>query len=171
MKQDVVFNNVLDLAAYLNETMASPTLVTLNKALYFLWGFYAGSFGNLADSPDPAANDLLSFPAMLFEPKFIKCKSGPVLEQVNAVYAKKALPKMKARALQKQMHLSKLGQKNVQGFLDNLIKQIKQVDEYSLMLHAKKDPAVKQAALDQLIDPSRIKAEYVKQVEKQLGND
>ena len=171
MKQDVVFDNVLDLAAYLNEKMVNPTLVKLNKALYFLWGFYAGSFGNLTAAPDKTANDLLSFPAMLFEPQFIKRKSGPVLEQVNETYAKKSLPKMKARALQKQMHLSKLGKKNVQGFLDNLIKQIKQVDEYSLMLHAKKDPAVKQAALDQLIDPSEIKAEYVKQVEKQLDRD
>lgn len=171
MKQDVVFDNVLDLTAYLNETMANPTLVTLNKALYFLWGFYAGSFGNLTDSLDTTADDLLYFPAMLFEPKFIKRDSGPVLEQVNEAYAKKILPKMKARALQKQMHLNTLGKKNVQGFLDNLIKQIKQVDEYSLMLHAKKDPAVKQAALNQLIDPSEIKAEYVKQVERQLGSD
>lgn len=171
MKQDVVFDNVLDLAAYLNETMANPTLVTLNKALYFLWGFYAGSFGNLTDSPDTTADDLLSFPAMLFEPKFIKREYGPVLEQVNQAYQKKILPKMKARALQKQMNLNVVGQDNVQGFLDNLIMQMNQVDEYSLMLHAKKDPAVKQAALDQLIDPSIIKAKYVKQVEKQLDSD
>lgn len=171
MKQDVVFNNVLDLAAYLNERMSNPTLVTLNKALYFLWGFYAGSFGNLDDSPDATADGLLSFPAMLFEPKFIKREYGPVLEQVNETYTKKSLPKMKARALQKEMNLNELGQDNVQGFLDNLIMQMNQVDEYSLMLHAKNDPAVKRAGLNQLIDPNAIKAEYVKQVEKQLGSD
>lgn len=168
MKQDVVFANVLDLAAYLNERMANPTLVTLNKALYFLWGFYAGSFGNLDDT---TADGWFSFPAMLFEPKFIKREYGPVLEQVNQAYKKKILPKMKAKALQKQMNLNELSQNNVQGFLDNLIMQINQVDEYSLILHAKNDPAVKRTALGQLIDPSEIKAEYIKQVEKQLGSD
>lgn len=167
MQKKTVFDNVLDLAGYIKGQTADPSLARINYSLYFLWSYYAGTFGNLGAVPEDTPESLiepLTFPEMLFEPKFFNAQFGPTDLEINEAYNSDQIPEVTAADLRKSMHLNDFGTENIITFIDNYLKQLEEVDEYELITLAMTDPVVQNSLRGQYMNPAEIKASYIKQV-------
>lgn len=161
-----VFNNVLDLAGYVKQQLDNPTPIKVQKALYFLWAFYAATYGNINyDSQNPSEFNLqiAKYPKFLFAPDFRAKRYGPVIKQVLFASKNNQLKTLSLKDLQSKIALDKLAKNEVILFINNLLEQINSVNDFGLVQRTHQDKAWKVAyARQQQMSPEMIKADYLK---------
>ena len=162
---EFVFDNVIDLAGYAKNRLENPTPLKIQKTLYFLWGFYSAMYGNIKyDSAEKSEFDLQdgAYPPELFEPDFEAWRYGAVINKVYLAYKKHEIKELSSEDIQKRISLGELEKKEILLFINNLIAQINEVDDFGLVQKAIKDSAWKDAYLaDKKMDPEKIKDDYV----------
>ena len=161
-----VFNNVLDLAGYVKQQLDNPTPIKVQKALYFLWAFYAATYGNIDyDSQNPSEFNLQAepYPKFLFAPDFIAQRYGPVIKCVYLACQNQQLKTLSLKDLQSKITLDQLAKNEVILFINNLLEQINSVNDFGLVQRTHQDKAWKVAyAGQQQMSPEMIKADYLK---------
>ena len=162
---EFVFDNVIDLAGYAKNRLDNPTPLKIQKTLYFLWGFYSATYGNIKyDSAEKSEFDLQdgAYPHELFEPDFEAWRYGAVINKVYLAYKKHEIKELSSEDIQKRISLGDLEKKEILLFINNLIAQINEVDDFGLVQKAIKDSTWKDAYLaDKKMDPEKIKDDYV----------
>ena len=121
------FDNYLQLAKYIQNKLTMPTFSKLQKTLYFLWAEYAASYGQLED-----------YPTQLFQANFIAGKYGPTIKGFKSdwyQHVSNKLYKFNADMLSRDVKL----------FIDDLLKQIDQIDTFGLISRSWQDTAWKNA--------------------------
>lgn len=162
---EFVFENVIDLAGYAKNRLDNPTPLKIQKTLYFLWAFYSATYGNIQYSTDDQSEfDLQdgAYPTELFEPDFEAWRYGAVINEVYLAYKKHEIKELSSEDIRKKISLAELEKKEILLFINNLIAQINEVDDFGLVQKAIKDSAWKDAYVaNRKMNPESIKDDYV----------
>ena len=162
---EFVFDNVIDLAGYAKNRLENPTPLKIQKTLYFLWAFYSATYGNIQHSTDDQSEfDLQdgAYPPELFEPDFEAWRYGPVINKVYAAYKGDKIKKLNSNEIQDKISTGESEKREVLLFINNLVDQINEVNDFGLVQKAIKDSAWKDAYLaDRKMNPEKIKDDYV----------
>lgn len=138
-----VFDNKYDLVSYLYSKLNNPTNLKVQKAMYLLWGFYAGTYGSLEEDADNTA----SYPNYLFEPNFEAWRYGPVDSELYG-YIKRGEnfgtdgdSPMDFLSEHVSEYIKKDPKKfnNIVSFLKNLVDQIDKTDDFALVARTHED--------------------------------
>lgn len=122
-KRYYFFDNYLQLANYAQNKLTMPTFSKLQKALYFLWAEYSASYGQLED-----------YPKQLFQTNFIAGKYGPTLEGFKSDWYKHI-------ANDVYEFNDTMLSRDIKLFIDDLLKQIDQIDTFGLITRSWQDQA------------------------------
>ena len=163
-----VFDNVIDLAGYLEYRLDNPTPLKIQKTLYFLWAFYSATYGNIQYSTDDQSEfDLQdgAYPPELFEPDFEAWRYGPVINKVYAAYKGDKIKKLNSNEIQDKISTGESEKREVLLFINNLVDQINEVNDFGLVQRSHKDKAWKDAYNENeqhcKIDSNQIKQDYI----------
>lgn len=157
--------NKIKLTNYLMEKLEHPTPLKIQKSLYILWAFYAGSYGS-ADF-DEEGNYEYNYPRSLFEPHFEAWKYGPVDYDIYTLMKKNEGPfeepeDLKGKRLFEDMEAPV--ETNLQKFTENVVQQIDKVDDFSLVARTHQDKCWSEKYIEGVnhisMDAEAIRAEY-----------
>lgn len=131
-----IFNQTEELIHYLLKRDKTMSQVRLHKTLYLLYAFYGGTYGSLEIHSEIEK----SYPKELFDAEFEAWKYGPVIYEVfinkkngqydNLDHLKPFEPETKQ-------------QKDILIFIDELLTQIDQMSDFSLIDRVRQDQSWK----------------------------
>lgn len=156
-----VFQNKADLVNHLLAKLEKPSSSKIQKTLYLLFAFYGATYGRLKADP---SNELetVNYPTYLFEPNFEAWCYGPVDPEVQAAMNKQAYEglELKDEAFDKALEPSEV--RNIRLFIDDIIKQTNDTDDFTLIGRVCEDDAWVSVAKsdDKTMDPQTIISEY-----------
>ncbi|WP_125583627.1 type II toxin-antitoxin system antitoxin SocA domain-containing protein [Levilactobacillus cerevisiae] len=168
MIEESFFKSNKSAAAYLYGHLKNKTPIKIQKGLYFLWAFYAGTYGNL-DYSAPSEFQSEKYPRQLFEPNFEAWRYGPVDNEIWKLDKNDELKDYSAAVNGK---INSEIQNDVMMFLDDLINQIDDINDFGLVERSHQDQAWKDAFArsnehdHQPIDAAAIKEDYVAYVKE-----
>ena len=76
------FSNTGELLSYLEAKLDNPTPLKIQKSLYFLWAFYAATYGSIDYSHKSEFSQTDKYPLRLFPASFKAWQYGPVLNKI-----------------------------------------------------------------------------------------
>lgn len=165
-QKEYMFNDVKILIAHILNKIDSATPLKLQKSLYFLWSFYSATYGNINYEEDSEFNLSERYPKYLFPAEFEAWKYGPVMNNVYAMNKNNEL-----NGLEDEFVPSKSIEKEVVNFIDDLLNQINDIDDFSLVARSHNDYAWKSAYKDGQehckMDNDTIKNNYIEYVDSQ----
>jgi len=166
-KTEYVFNDKRDIVAYLYKSLSDPTPIKLQKSLYFLWAFYAATYGNIDYDSKSEFQSEKRYPNYLFKPDFEAWKYGPV---DNEVYRWDKQNEIKD--FDNNFDTENDSQKHqIKLFMDDLISQIDSVNDFGLVNRSHEDKAYQEAYEENTehipMNPEFIKRDYIEYVKKQ----
>ena len=173
MNNEYVFNDKRDIVSYIYNSLTDATPLKLQKTLYFLWAFYAATYGNIIYDANSEFDDETKYPKELFKPAFEAWRYGPV---DNEVYGWDKSNKIKDFDNKFGNKFNKKSDFNAQDkeiklFMDDLINQIDSINDFGLVNRSHEDSAYKDVYKDggSHIDmiPEEIKKDYIAYVKKQ----
>lgn len=149
-KKSYVFEDVNKLAGYIKNKLSNPTPLKIQKSLYFLWAFYSATFGNLSsDNKENGEFGLQpSYPKELFKPDFEAWRYGPVINSVYAAYKKNTIIGLDDKQLRNEMNFdekSEFNKKEIISFINDLLEQVDDVNDFGLVQRSHEDSAWKNA--------------------------
>jgi hypothetical protein len=155
-----VFQNKADLANHLLAKLEKPSCIKIQKTLYLLFAYYGATYGQLKATSSEL--ETVNYPAYLFEPHFEAWQYGPVdLDVHGAIYQKvyEGL-ELKDEAFDKALEPSEV--RNIRLFIDDIIKQTNDTDDFTLIGRVCEDDAWVSVAKsdDKTMDPQTIISEY-----------
>lgn len=155
-----VFQNKTDLVNHLFAKLEQPSSIKIQKTLYLLFAFYSATYGQLKATSSEL--ETVNYPAYLFEPHFEAWRYGPVdLDVHGAIYQKvyEGL-ELKDEAFDKAIEPSEV--RNIRLFIDDIIKQTNDTDDFTLIGRVCEDDAWVSVAKsdDKTMDPQTIISEY-----------
>lgn len=167
-----VFEDKDTLVSFLLSFYDSPTPLKIQKSIYLLWAFYAGTYGAIDYDEESFNNDnSLRYPAQLFEPAFEAWRYGPVDYDIYTEMKQGELSKSDSDLgnLVVQSTLEDDSQRrNISMFLENLISQINDLDDFSLVNRTHQDKSwldsYKEGQSHITIPSNIIHDEYVKKL-------
>lgn len=162
-----VFDRKDDLVSYLYSKLDNPTNMKIQKAMYLLWAFYAGTYGSL----EKAADNLSVYPEYLFESDFEAWRYGPV---DNDLYGRikngesfniEGHPQdFLNKHISTDITKDEQKVKNIVAFLTNLVDQIDKMDDFALVARTHEDSSwtssYVEGNLHIKMDAETIKKEY-----------
>lgn len=165
-----VFDNANTLAGYIKKRLTNPTPLKIQKSLYFLWAFYSATYGNI--SPDDSKNGEFGlqphYPKYLFNAVFEAWQYGPIIESVYADYKNNRIIEVDSEKLKSSMVLNEYTKSNkaeILLFIDNILAQIDDVNDFGLIRRTQQDSAWKNAfngsELHCKMDNEQIKNDYI----------
>lgn len=129
------FNEVEELVSYLESKLDNATPLKIQKSLYFLWAFYAATYGSIDYSQESDFSEIPKYPKRLFPATFEAWKYGPVLNRVYAENKHNSIdPDYKKKPKNKM-------EKDVWVFIDDMISQINPVNDFGLVARSHQDKA------------------------------
>lgn len=130
MEETYVFNDVNDFVAYLKVKLTAPTPLKLYSSLYLIYSFYLASYGSIDYSKLNEFQLMKHFPKRLFPAKFVGKTYGAISENVDLeTNAKDTFVNNTPEA------------HNIKLFIDDLISQINEVNDFGLVDRVHKDKA------------------------------
>lgn len=139
-RQKYFFNDIDELTSYLKYKLDNPTPLKIQKSLYFLWAFYAATYGSIDYSQESDFSEIEEYPERLFPASFEAWQYGPVLNSVYAEDKQDAIiPSSKKTNCKNKM------QKDVWSFIDDMIDQINPINDFGLVARSHQDHAWKKA--------------------------
>lgn len=156
-----VFQNKTDLVNHLFTKLEKPSSIKIQKTLYLLFAFYGATYGQLKASPNEL--ETINYPAYLFEPNFEAWQYGPVdLDVHKAIHEKAYDPfELEDKAFAETLKPSEV--RNIRQFIDNIIEQTNDTDDFTLIGRVCEDDTWVSAVSrdDKAMDPQTIVNEYV----------
>lgn len=163
---EYVFDNKKDIVAYVCHMLKNVTPIKLQKSLYFLWGFYAATYGNIDYSAKSELKDEEQYPKYLFEPAFEAWKYGPADNKVFAWDKSNQI-----ETFDNNFEVNTPQKKDIDLFMRDLLKQIDSVNDFGLVSRSHQDKAYKSVykpnSQHLRMDPAQIKSDYVGYVNEQ----
>lgn len=156
-----VFQNKTDLINHLFAKLEKPSCIKIQKTLYLLFAFYGATYGQLKTTSSEL--ETVNYPAYLFEPHFEAWQYGPVdLDVHESIYQKvyEGL-ELKDEAFDKALEPSEV--RNIRLFIDDIIKQTNDTDDFTLIGRVCEDDAWVSVinSNNKTMDPQAIINEYV----------
>lgn len=169
-KENYVFNDIDQLLGHIVHFLDNPTPLKVQKSLYFLWAFYSATYGNINydENSEFSLEGQTRYPSNLFDAQFEAWEYGPVINHVFSEYHK-------TNGFEGYSDINKSdldsNKKEVLGFVDDLLSQINDVNDFGLVNRSHQDEAWKKAYHQGekhcKIDNDEIKRDYIGYVEKQ----
>lgn len=134
-----IFNNKDDLVNYLLYKLNFPSQLKIQKTLYLLFAFYGATYGKLINEENNSELDSNNYTPFLFKPNFQSWKYGPVDYDVYINFKKEKYKELKSieNILNEDLTLSE--KSNIIKFIDNIINQTDEMDDYTLMDRTRED--------------------------------
>ena len=160
------FDDKYRLVSYLMDHFTNATPLKIQKAMYFLWAFYAATYGNIDYNSDSEFNGIERYPKELFEAHFEAWQYGPVLKDVYSKY------KNNAGCIHQEVNPWYKGMSgDVWSFIDGLVSQIDKVNDFGLVSRSYQDSAWREAYKDgplhMPMDSKKIKENYINYINEQ----
>lgn len=156
-----VFQNKADLVNHLFAKLEKPSSIKIQKTLYLLFAYYGATYGQLKATSNEL--ETVNYPTYLFEPNFEAWQYGPVgLDVHGAIYKKACDPsELEDKAFAEALEPSEV--RNIRLFIDNIIEQTNDTDDFTLIGRVCKDDAWVSVANsdDKAMDPQTIVNEYI----------
>lgn len=135
------FDKVEDLVSYLEAKLTNPTPLKIQKSLYFLWAFYAATYGSIDYSNENSEfSETIKYPKRLFKANFEAWQYGPVLNKVYEEDKNNSI----TPSLEKKRYSNSM-EKDVWSFIDDMIAQIDPINDFGLVARSHQDSAWKKA--------------------------
>ena len=135
------FDKVEDLVSYLEAKLTNPTPLKIQKSLYFLWAFYAATYGSIDYSNENSEfSETIKYPKRLFKANFEAWQYGPVLNKVYGEDKNNSI----TPSLEKKRYSNSM-EKDVWSFIDDMIAQIDPINDFGLVARSHQDSAWKKA--------------------------
>lgn len=146
LNMEYAIDNKENLVRYLYNKLDVPTNLRIQKTLYLLWAFYAGTYGSL-DKFDNEDEELElnaeDYPKELFKPAFEAWRYGPVDNDIYSEIKSDEFEKGNDfsidRVLSEKIKETPSVANNISIFLDNLISQFNGIDDWSLVARTHQD--------------------------------
>lgn len=169
-KTDFFFNSIDVLISHVVNFLDNPTPLKVQKSLYFLWAFYAATYGNIDYQEKTDFSDQEKYPRSLFEADFEAWSYGPVINSVFAEYHKtNGFEGVSDKYVESE--ISDKNEKEVWSFIDDLLTQINKVNDFGLVERSHQDSAWRNAYKEGQrhckMDADEIKRDYVNYVNEQ----
>lgn len=156
-----VFQNKADLVNHLFTKLEKPSSIKIQKTLYLLFALYGATYGQLKATPGEL--ETVNYPTYLFEPNFAAWQYGPVDLDVHKTIHEKAYDpfELEDKAFAETLEPSEV--RNIRQFIDNIIQQTNDTDDFTLIGRVCEDNTwVSVASRDnKTMDPQAIVNEYV----------
>ena len=130
------FSNAEELLSYLEAKLDNPTPLKIQKSLYFLWAFYAVTYGSIDYSHKSEFSQIDKYPLQLFPASFEAWPDGPVLNKIYAEDKDNSI----TPSLEKKHCTTKM-EKDVWAFIDDMIMQINPINDFGLVARSHQDKA------------------------------
>jgi len=158
MNHKVVFEDKDALVFHIYSSLGNPTMLKVQKSLYFLWAYYAGTYGSLLSKGglDISKED---YPESLFKGNFKALMYGPVDTDV----LKKQKENFYSKDKWKGYTPKGSSEIEVMGFVNDLLGQINAVNDFGLINRCHEDNCWKQAyenGRESYMDLDAIRKEY-----------
>lgn len=155
-----VFQNKEDLVNHLFAKLETPSSIKIQKTFYLLFAFYGATYGQLKTNP-PTELETINYPTYLFKPNFEAWHYGPVDLDIH-----KAMNKYEAFELTNDSFEHSLAPTEIQNilhFIDNIVEQANDTDDFTLIGRVRSDDAWRSVANsdNKTIDPQVIIDEYI----------
>lgn len=134
------FSNAEELLSYLAAKLDNPTPLKIQKSLYFLWAFYAATYGSIDYSHESEFSQTDKYPLRLFPASFKAWQYGPVLNKIYADDKDNSI----TPSLEKKHCTTKM-EKDVWSFIDDMITQINPINDFGLVARSHQDKAWRDA--------------------------
>lgn len=163
MDSNYFFDDKYQLVSYLRNHLTNATPLKIQKAMYFLWAFYAATYGNVNYNNDSEFNGIERYPEELFEAHFEALQYGPVIYDVYLKY------KGDDECIYQEVNPQHDGMNgDVWSFINDIISQIDKVYDFGLVLRSCQDSAWREVYRDgsvhTLMDNKKIKEDYINYV-------
>lgn len=135
-----IFNNKDDLINYLLYKLDLPSQLKVQKTLYLLFAFYGATYGKLSNDESNSELDSTNYTQFLFEPNFQAWKYGPVDYDVYTNFKKEGKYK-ELKSIENKLNdeLTLSEKNNIIKFINNIINQTDELDDYTLMDRTRED--------------------------------
>lgn len=172
------FKSKKDAVEYVFSKLDNPTPIKLQKALYFVWAFYAATYGNMNSDNSENKDSGISYPNFLFEPNFEAWQYGPVDPDVwknnsNDEYESTDVlcnPRDFIDIKNKSVYAESV-YKDIFSFIDDMISQVNSVNDFGLVNRSHEDSAWKDVwdghSPHIQMDPQKIKKDYIGYINEQ----
>lgn len=169
-KKEFFFNSIDVLISHVVNFLDNPTPLKVQKSLYFLWAFYAATYGNIDYQEITDFSDQEKYPRSLFEADFEAWSYGPVINSVFAEYRRtNGFEGVSDKYVESE--ISDKNEKEVWSFIDDLLAQINKVNDFGLVERSHQDSAWRNAYKEGQrhckMDADEIKRDYVNYVNEQ----
>lgn len=141
--KSVVFEDKDFLVQFLYKLFEKPSRIKIQKTLYLLYAFYGATYGNLNLNEDEDENEFVgqNYPKYLFDANFEAWRYGPVEKEVYAndkkgLYESRSLTEDDIDSFFNTVELN-----NIKSFIENIVSQTKQIDDFSLVDRTHQDKA------------------------------
>lgn len=173
-----VFQNKADLVNHLFAKLEKPSSSKIQKTLYLLFAFYGATYGQLTADPSSEL-ETANYPTYLFEPNFEAWRYGPVDPDIQAAINRQAYEpfvsnilgivydglELEDKAFANVLDPS--GVRNIRLFIDSIIEQTNDTDDFTLIGRVCEDDTWASVAKgdgncnDKIISPQSIVDEYI----------
>lgn len=169
MENNYFFKSATDAAVYVYKHLKNPTPIKIQKGLYFLWAFYAATYGNLS-SEEGEMRDIprINYPSRLFKANFEAWRYGPV---INEIWKFDKDEKFNTHSNYSICNVSESTKKEILGFINDMLIQIDNVNDFGLVKRSHQDNAwksvYKKNSQHLRMNNEEIVDDYTRYVEKQ----
>lgn len=155
-----VFQNKADLVNHLFAKLETPSPIKIQKTCYLLFAFYGATYGQLKTNP-PTELETINYPTYLFKPNFEAWHYGPVDLDIHKAMNKYKAFKLKNDSFENSLTPTEI--QNILHFIDNIVEQANDVDDFTLIGRVRSDDAWRSVANsdNKTIDPQIIIDKYI----------
>jgi hypothetical protein len=140
INKEYIFEDKNDLVNYLLYKLNLPSQLKIQKTLYLLFAFYGATYGKLINDENNSELDSSNYTPFLFEPNFQAWKYGPVDYDVYINFKKEEKYK-ELKSIENKLNedLTEVEKRNIITFINNIINQTDEMDDYTLMDRTRED--------------------------------
>lgn len=137
----LVFEDKDFLVKFLYTLFETPSRIKIQKTLYLLFAFYGATYGSIESSNSDEENEFSGqeYPKYLFDAQFEAWRYGPV---ENEIYAREKGGQYEGVSLSDaeiDSFFDTIEKKNIKAFIENIVSQAKQIDDFSLVERTHQD--------------------------------
>ena len=162
-----VFQNKTDLVNHVFAKLETPSPIKIQKTFYLLFTFYGATYGQLKTNP-PTELESINYPTYLFKPNFEAWCYGPVGIDIHKTMNKYEALELTNDSFENSLTPTEI--QNILHFIDNIVEQANDMDDFTLIGRVRSDDAWCSVANsnNKAIDPQVIINEYIT---KYIEND
>lgn len=165
---DYMFQDKTDLVNHLCYKLSDASAIKIQKTLYLLFAFYGATYGKLSGEENVYELESVNYTKFLFEPNFEAWKYGPVDIDVYTAYRNDQYEAVQLTEDKLNEKLTPSEKRNVLQFIDSIIQQTDEVDDFTLVDRTREDDAwhdpfkEKDGETHKKMNPQVIVDEYAK---------